>query len=222
MEKRLYKTDDGSHTLYVPEIDEHFHSTFGAVQESQHVFIEAGLNGMTKDEVTILEVGFGTGLNAMLTAMWCKDKGIKVHYVCFEKYPLLPEVWQSLNYTSVIDRGSDVLFYKIHNAEWEKDVEITDEFKIRKVNADFTSYNLKELPRFDLIYFDAFSPEKQPELWEARIFNNICENTNLNGVIVTYCAKGYVRRAIQAAGFEVERLQGPPGKREMLRGTKKL
>jgi tRNA U34 5-methylaminomethyl-2-thiouridine-forming methyltransferase MnmC len=222
METKLYKTEDGSHTLYVPELDEHYHSTFGAVQESKHIFIETGFNAIAKDEITILEVGFGTGLNAFLTALKCKEENRRVHYITIEKYPLKPECWQALNYPSITNNNSDVLFRDIHEAEWGKDVNITKEFTIRKIHADFSTYELSELTPFDLIYFDAFSPEKQPELWNQLIFNDIYKKTLTNGVIVTYCAKGNVRRAMQASGFKMERLPGPPGKREMLRGIKKL
>jgi tRNA U34 5-methylaminomethyl-2-thiouridine-forming methyltransferase MnmC len=216
----LAKTDDGSDTLFVRELGEHYHSTFGAVQESTHVFIEAGLKKCDKPKINIFEVGFGTGLNAFLTLLETVNTDLTVRYFTVEKYPLPVEIWSNLNYTAVVPRGETELYGLIHNAKWNREVKITDRFSICKLSSDFIALDYSELPLFDLIYFDAFSPEKQPELWETTIFRKLSDHCVSGGKIVTYCAKGVVRRSLMEVGFTVERIPGPPGKREMLRGTK--
>ncbi len=208
-------TEDGSHTLFVPEIDECYHSTKGAVQESRHIFIEAGLKQCQKDEINILEIGFGTGLNTLLTAL---ESDIVVSYTTVELYPILPEQALKLNYSELLENESSKLFEKIHTCELNKAVKITDNFTLTKLHADFTKLELKD--KFDVIYFDAFSPEKQPEMWSEEMFQKLYDSASENAVLTTYCAKGAVRRAMKSAGFSVERLPGPPGKREILRARK--
>ena len=218
----LVKTEDGSDTLFVRELGEHYHSTFGAVQESMHIFIKAGLRQFDQSPLNLLEVGFGTGLNAYLTVIeTIKTKQI-IRYITIERYPLPSEIWTTLNYPAIVPGGDPELFRMIHNAEWNKEVKITDYFSILKLSADLREVDYLALPRFDLIYFDAFSPEKQPELWETSIFCRLASQCSPAGKIVTYCAKGAVRRSLQEAGFHMERIPGPPGKREMLRGTRKM
>lgn len=216
----LIKTDDGSDTLFVREIGEHYHSTFGAIQESMHVFIEAGLKKCSQSPITVFEVGFGTGLNSWLTALEAAKTNQMIRYITVEKYPLPPVIWEELNYPNVLPASSPELFRKIHEAEWEKEIKINANFSILKLSSDFTKFDYSGLPLFNLVYFDAFSPDKQPELWLASIFRKISDHCAPEAKIVTYCAKGAVRRSLTEVGFAAERIPGPPGKREMLRGTK--
>lgn len=218
----LFKTDDGSDTLFVRELGEHYHSTFGAVQESMHIFISSGLRQYDKPELNLFEVGFGTGLNAYLTALETIRTKQTIRYTTIEKYPLTSEIWTTLNYPAFIPEGNPELFRKIHEAPWNEEVKIDEYFSILKLPSDLTVFDYRALPLFDLIYFDAFSPEKQPELWETKIFHQLAEHSAPMAKIVTYCAKGVVRRSLIEAGFTVERIPGPPGKREILRGTKRF
>ena len=221
MQKEVVLTEDGSHTLRVAEIDECYHSTHGAVQESMHIFINAGLKvflseeRVSEDEVRVLEVGFGTGLNAYLTLLEAEKSRKTIHYTTLELYPLSADEALMLNYPETLC-GERELFEKIHRSPWDEDNVITSFFTIHKIKADFVGYELQGL--YDVIYFDAFSSEKQPEMWMEGGFRKIYENSGNGAVITTYCAKGAVRRAMQSAGFVVERLPGPPGKREILRG----
>ena len=218
MRKEIVLTEDGSHTLRVVEIDECYHSTHGAIQESTHIFIDAGLKEFTPvDEIRVLEIGFGTGLNAFLTLLDAEKNKKNIHYTTIELYPLPADEVLLLNYPETLseDRG---LFEEIHRSPWGGDTEITSFFTLHKIKADFVGYKLQGL--YDVIYFDAFSPEKQPEMWMEDGFCKIYEHSGDRAVITTYCAKGVVRRAMQSAGFVMERLPGPPGKREILRGRK--
>lgn len=214
------ETEDGSHTLYVPSLDENYHSTHGAIQESRHVFIEAGFKATTETELTIFEVGFGTGLNALLTLNEARKTGKKINYISIEKYPLNDSVWSTLNYTEQLNYETKEDYELLHKAQWGSSQQITDNFSLLKIEADLKSFNFDQLPKTNLIYFDAFAPGKQPRLWTSQIFENIAHRTVEKGILVTYCAKGEVRRNLQSAGFIMERLPGPPGKREMLRGRK--
>ena len=211
-------TEDGSHTLRVPDIDECYHSTHGAVQESRHIFIDMGLKEfIPADEVRVLDIGFGTGLNAYLTLLEAEKNKMPVHYTTLELYPLAVDEVLQLNYPEALgtDRG---LFEALHRMPWGEDAGVSPFFTLYKVNVDFTKYKLSGL--YDVIYFDAFSPEKQSDMWSESGFRKIYEQSGKGAVITTYCAKGVVRRAMQSAGFVMERLPGPPGKREILRGRK--
>ncbi len=214
----LEETKDGSHTLYVPAMDEHYHSVNGARQESMHVFIEAGLRQVQISSINVLEVGFGTGLNAFLTLLEAEQSNRTVHYTSLELYPLSEEVVAHLNYGQLIAPEKAELFTKLHQAEWGKEVQITSNFYLHKINCDLCQSKFEE--NYDLIYFDAFAPDKQPEMWQPELFQRLFDHTRTGGILTTYCAKGVVRRAMQAAGYKVERLPGPPGKREMLRAVK--
>ena len=220
MQTKLKLTEDGSHTLFVPEIDECYHSTHGAIQESRHIFIEAGLKQCQKKEIGILEIGFGTGLNAFLTLLEAERSKKQVHYTSLELYPVAVETALLLNYPEELAPGKRQDFEKMHASEWNVEIPVTSYFNLTKVETDFTKFMFKDI--FDVVYFDAFSPEKQPEMWSEELFENIYLHCNPGAVLTTYCAKGIVRRAMQAAGFVVERLPGPPGKREILRGVKGL
>lgn len=218
-EVALVSTGDGTHTLKLRRADEHYHSTHGALQESQHVFILNGAALFQQEEhLRILEVGFGTGANALLTALWAEQVGMAVQYVGLEKYPLDGEIIRSLNYGQKLgDRAQDT-FSALHDSSWDLKQAITAFFELEKRKADVNT--LIEEALFHLIYYDAFGPRTQPEMWVPEVFGRMLRALLPGGKLVTYCAKGQVRRDLQAVGFEVERLPGPPGKREMLRATK--
>lgn len=210
------QTEDGSHTLYAPLIDETYHSTHGAINESLHVFMRAGFEQISKQKLRVLEVGFGTGLNAYLTALASSAKSA-VYYTTVEKYPLPEKFWQLFNYPAMVGQNR-ALFQSLHTSPWNVETKLTPTFYLHKIEGDFSCLLLQE--QFDLIFYDAFSPEKQPELWSEQIFEKLYNHTNSLGVLTTYCAKGAVRRAMQHAGYTVERIPGPVGKREMLRAIK--
>jgi tRNA U34 5-methylaminomethyl-2-thiouridine-forming methyltransferase MnmC len=216
-------TEDGSHSLKVDGLDEHYHSTFGALAESRHVFIEAGLKRLLSGEnkhIDVLEIGLGTGLNALLTIIESIPSGKEFHYTALEPYPLQKNIWGNLNYPELIsnERAGD-LFNSIHQADWNLYIEIATGFHMAKMKCALQDYNNEE-NLFDLLYFDAFGPDIQPDMWTDKIFQKISDMTRPAGILVTYSAKGSVRRALQNAGFEVERIPGPKGKREMIRGVK--
>jgi tRNA U34 5-methylaminomethyl-2-thiouridine-forming methyltransferase MnmC len=217
----IESTADGSNTLFVPELDEHYHSINGAVQESKYVFIEAGLRQCSKDYVSILEVGFGTGLNALLTLLEAEKSKKYIHYCGVELYPLPIDLIRKLNYTQDLPLSDQNLYLKLHEADWGINNNITNFFSIIKLAEDFTRLEKNLSDNFDLIYFDAFAPDKQSEMWTQDIFDLLYSKTTEGGILTTYCAKGIVRRMLQSAGYIVERLPGPPGKREMLRAVKR-
>jgi tRNA U34 5-methylaminomethyl-2-thiouridine-forming methyltransferase MnmC len=207
----IQSTADGSPTLFVPELDEHYHSINGAIQESRHVYVEAGFNQRLLPVVSILELGFGTGLNVLLTAMEAEKKGITIHYTGLEKFPLSQEIITELHFSET----DDALFQAIHQAEWNIPVRVNAFFTLHKIQTDFADFDFSGF--YDVVYYDAFAPDKQPEVWSQEIFDQLFAAMNLGGILTTYCAKGNIRRMMQQAGFTVERIPGPPGKREMLR-----
>lgn len=217
MNAQITLTEDGSHTLFVPEIDECYHSSHGAIQESLHIFIEAGLKQCNKTDIRILEVGFGTGLNALLAFAEAEKTGKRIHYITLEKFPIELNKALLLNFPELIDYNLKEAFERMHLCNWNEPKNISPFFTLEKLNVDFTTYN--HTGQYDVIFFDAFSPEKQPEMWTEEQFRKIAAHCNPGAILTTYCAKGAVRRAMQTAGFSVERLPGPPGKREILRGT---
>ena len=218
---KLEQTADGSYTLYVPELDEHYHSVKGALTESQHIFIDMGLKHSTVTEPRILEIGLGTGLNCFLTLMTAEETQRKVHYTGIERFPLDIETISLLDYPSIIGKGHKEDYLAIHQAPWQEDAVLSPWFTLHKIEGDFTHYTFNK--GYDIIYFDAFAPEKQPEMWEQSLFDSLYHVLNEGGILTTYCAKGVVRRMLQTAGFVVERLAGPPGgKREILRATKPI
>ena len=209
------KTQDGSHTLFSERADEHYHSLFGAVQESEHIFIRAGLEGYRKpeEELRVLEIGFGTGLNALLTRMWAEKKRQKVRYLGVEAFPLEEDTVAKLNYAGLLGFSEDI-FLKFHRAT--KQLEVAPFFTIRLLHKRFQDF-FPENQTFDVVFFDAFSPESQPEMWTEEGFAKLFHALSDGGVLVTYSCKGTVKRALKAAGFRIEKLPGPPGKREFLR-----
>lgn len=214
-------TGDGSSTLYHPELDEHYHSIHGAYTESMHVFIQSGLRAVWDglEEVKMLEVGFGTGLNAWLTALEADRTQKRIRYTGLEYHPLSKEVITQLQLPLLHDHhGGPDLWQKIHDAEWNKPTALSPWFEIQKMEMDWTNEQPDGL--FDLIYYDAFAPNKQPEMWAPSLLKKSFYLLAKGGVWITYTAKGSVRRGLQEAGFRVEKIPGPPGKREMLRAWK--
>lgn len=203
---KIIVTSDGSHSLLNTDLDETYHSIHGAVQESLHVFIKNGLD-LCKDPVNVFEVGFGTGLNALLTA----QTGRLVNYTSIEAFPI-GDLWRELNF-------SNEVFKKIHECPWEEFYVITEKFRLKKIENDLRSFQV-EPNSYDVIYFDAFAPSKQPEMWEFPVLEKVCSSLKSGGIFVTYCAKGQLKRDLKSLGLTVETLSGPPGKKEMTRGTK--
>ena len=219
MKRQLMKTNDGSMTIHLPEINEQYHSKHGALQEAQHVFIKMGLEYKRKDSnfLNVLEIGFGTGLNCLLTLE--NNTDLNIHYTAVEAYPVSKEEWQAMDYGSLLDSQESNYNYKLlHESQWGKSTAILSNFILDKQQKTFQEINDEQ--SIDLIYFDAFGPRVQPELWTEEIFKIMYKALKEGGALTTYCAKGSVRRAMQDVGFTVERLEGPPGKREMLRATK--
>lgn len=214
----LELTADGSHTLFVPHLNEHYHSVNGAIQEANHVFLDAGLHECRKNEVSVFEVGLGTGLNALLTALYAEKYQKIIRYTSIEAFPLSLDIVEKLNYASIEDTS---LYHKLHEVEWESEQDISENFILTKIEADFTSFDFSKLEnQIDVIYFDAFAPDIQGAMWSQSIFDAMYSICKPDGILTTYCAKGVVRRSMQAAGFAVERIPGPLGKREMLRARK--
>jgi tRNA U34 5-methylaminomethyl-2-thiouridine-forming methyltransferase MnmC len=211
----LLKTSDGSHTIFVPELNEHYHSVHGAVQESALVYIRNGLEFCSADPLSVFEVGFGTGLNALLTATAASVSKRTIKYTSIEKFPVPDHLLHQLNHTSFAGEKAGEIFDKIHKAKWGEFEKITGNFHLRKMICDLVSDPVEG--EYDLIYFDAFGPDKQPEIWTPEVFKKISDITLAGGVFVTYSAKGTVKRLLKSNGFKVELLPGPPGKREMIR-----
>lgn len=222
MEREIIKTGDGSTTIHLPQWNEQYHSKHGAIQEAKHVFIEMGLKKTLEqepDEIAILEIGFGTGLNALVTWQEMRNKDIKINYTGVEAYPVLKEELQHLNFAEELnEEGATEIFTRFHAAKWEIPEQITENFSLTKQQKFFEEITDKD--HYALIYFDAFGARVQPDLWTESIFKIMYDSLKQQGVLVTYAAKGSVRRAMLSVGFKVERLPGPPGKREMLRATK--
>ena len=219
MKRKIITTSDGSTTIHIEDWDEQYHSKHGAIQEAYHVFIKHGLSQFNDQYLSILEIGFGTGLNALITLIEAEKHNLSIGYTGVEAFPVSQEEFQQLNYIPELNAISfEESFKKMHDAPWESPIGITDNFLLHKQKKDFMEIEDKGL--FNLIYFDAFGARVQPELWTEAIFIKMFNALKHNGILVTYAAKGSVRRAMQAVGFKVERLPGPPGKREMLRAIK--
>ncbi|MGB1268451.1 MAG: tRNA (5-methylaminomethyl-2-thiouridine)(34)-methyltransferase MnmD [Flavobacteriaceae bacterium] len=220
MKREIIITSDGSTSINLPELNEQYHSKKGAINEAYHVFIRMGLD-LFSDDISILEIGFGTGLNAFITYLESERRQLNVNYVGVEAYPVLPEEVALLNYVPQLkaEKFKDK-FEKMHAVSWEESHSISHTYALTKRKQLFE--DIKDENAFDLIYYDAFGSRVQPALWEESIFEIMFKALKNNGVLVTYAAKGSARRAMQKVGFTVERLDGPPGKREMLRATKKV
>ena len=219
MEREIIKTRDGSTTIHIKDWDECHHSRFGAIQEAQHVFIKNGLSLFENQSVAILEIGFGTGLNAFITFLEAQKLNQIIDYVGVEAYPILTEEVGSLNYVSELnaDRES-LIFEKMHECNWEEQIVLRRHFSLTKRNQFFA--DIDDVEKFDLIYFDAFGYDVQPELWSTEIFEKMYKSLKNSGVLVTYAARGVIKRSMKEVGFAVEKLEGAPGKREMFRARK--
>jgi tRNA U34 5-methylaminomethyl-2-thiouridine-forming methyltransferase MnmC len=220
MKRQVIETADGSKTLYIPELNEQYHSVNGAFTESEHVFLKNGYLHHTAASPIIFEVGFGTGLNALLTALKAEEQKRNTKFISIEKYPVNANELKKLEYGNRISDKAVKLFDQLHQAPWNKEVKISAYFTLHKIEADLTTLSLKKLDPFNLIYFDAFAPDVQPKIWRPSIFEYIFNASRKGAVFVTYSAKGEIRRRLTASGFKMERLPGPPGKREMLRGVR--
>lgn len=223
MQRKIIKTADGSDTITIDELDVTYHSRHGAVEESMHVFINAGLDYFHKQHpeqtnIRLFEMGLGTGLNVLLSCAYVKGENISIEYTAIEQHPLTGNEFTGLNYVDLVEGINIELFERIHDSSWGMQNAITDKISLHKVHDDLKNYTTSN--KYDVVYYDAFAPAAQPELWTVDVFSKLYNMMSDNGVLVTYCSKGIVRRAMISAGFTVEKLQGPPGKREMLRARK--
>lgn len=220
-ELEIFNTQDGSHSVFSPIFGVSYHSKYGAIQESQHVFIAAGLleRAANQKEISVLEIGFGTGLNALMTLLEAERRHLTIHYTGVENYPLSLEEASTLNYPEVLEVPTQrSVFEEMHRIPWGEAKDLSPSFNFTKLKQKFEDLNLKDT--FDVIYFDAFAPSAQPELWEPEVLGIMYDALKANGILVTYCAKGSVKRALKSLGFTIEALKGPPGKREMTRAKK--
>lgn len=223
-EVKIIITSDGSHSLFNTELNETYHSIHGAIQESVHVFIKNGLDYLaqrnSQTEIKILEVGFGTGLNALLTLQYSLEHLAKISYESLEAFPIENETAMQLNYPNALSfPQAEKYFLQLHQSPWDEQVEISNTFSFHKRHIKLEEANLVS-EKFDLIYFDAFAPSKQPEMWGLPIFEKIERSMKSGGVLVTYCAKGQFKRDLKSLGLKVESLPGPPGKFQMVRALK--
>ncbi len=224
-EVKLIQTEDGSSSLFLPELNETYHSFHGALGESQHVFIRMGLEHWLKEhpeakELRIFEVGFGTGLNALLALAFAEAHRINIHYTSLEPFPLSEETAAQLNYGSLVAEGRFARdFHALHAAPWGEEVQIGTSFILKKEKAKLEAYVAEEAA-FDAVFFDAFAPSKQAELWEKELLQKVARLMAPAAVFTTYCAKGQLKRDLKAIGLQVGTLPGAPGKKEMVRATK--
>jgi tRNA U34 5-methylaminomethyl-2-thiouridine-forming methyltransferase MnmC len=219
-DNQFFITDDGSHTLLSSEHGVSYHSKHGAITETYHVFIDAALRfkAAVQKDIRILEIGFGTGLNAYITLLEAIKRNLNIDYTAVEAYPITLEDAVQLNYKDQIDSEYSALFIELHKASWDKESAIHDQFYLRKALKKIETITAENT--YDIIYFDAFAPNAQPELWNKDIMQRMYNALKPTGLLTTYCAKGVVKRTMKAVGFTVERLPGPPGKREMTRALK--
>ncbi|WP_136668053.1 tRNA (5-methylaminomethyl-2-thiouridine)(34)-methyltransferase MnmD [Flavobacterium sp. H122] len=219
MERKIITTLDGSTTIQLVDWDECYHSKMGAIQEAYHVFIQNGLDFFDKKPVSILEIGFGTGLNAFITCLEAQKRNQMIQYSGVEAYPVSLDEALAMNYPSQLDAvNGEEIFKQLHLVDWETENSIGDNFRLIKRKQFFN--DIDDVGRFDLIYFDAFGFQVQPELWSVEIFQKMYNALKGSGVLVTYAARGVVKRNLKEVGFEVKKVPGPPGKREMMIGFK--
>lgn len=213
---RIVQTKDGSNTVLNTELGSTYHSRHGAITESKHVFLDKGLRKQLERQVTditLLEMGLGTGLNALLTLKEVLQQPVRINYHSLELYPIPESVWSTFKLPNELS-DFETEFEEMHTSDWGMKIQLSDNFEITKHQISLLDF-VGDV-RFDVVYFDAFEPETQPELWTEEVFSRLFEMMNLEGVLTTYCCKGYVRRNMISAGFVVEKVAGPPGKREML------
>ena len=217
---KIITTSDGSHSIQSGQFEVSYHSIHGAIQESQHVFIEAALYhkmATQKDNIRILEIGFGTGLNALMTQLEADKNQVTIDYHTYEKYPISIEQAAALNYPAQLNTDTTSL-QQLHTCPWETTIPLSEQFTFTKWQKDFVDIDTTDY--FDIIYFDAFAPNAQAELWEAALLAKMYAALRQNGLLTTYCAKGAVKRCLKSVGFTIESIPGPPGKREMTRAIK--
>lgn len=220
MKREIIQTSDGSTTIHLPDWDECYHSKHGAIQEAKHVFIKNGLSLFEGKSISILEIGFGTGLNAFITYLEAQKYKQTIDYVGVEAYPISAEEVLQMNYVAELEAEAESpVFEKMHQCDWEEKIAISNDFGLTKRKQFFNE--ISDEDKFDLIYFDAFGYRVQPELWSTEIFERMYKALKKDSVLVTYAARGVVKRSMQEVGFTVEKLEGPPGKREMFRATKR-
>lgn len=218
MERKIIKTLHGDHTIFVPELNEHYHSTTGAIEEALHVYIQHGLKNMDTDKISVLEIGFGTGLNAFLSALYAKENNIEINYTGIEKYPLERKILSELNYADFFE-NSQLLFTQITDCHWGENNIIHPYFSLTKTEADINDIILPE-NTYDIVFYDAFAPDKQPDMWTEILLQNIYNSLKINGILTTYTAKGFVKQNLRNVGFTVKRLKGAGQKRHMLNALK--
>ena len=219
MKREILITQDGSTTIHLPDWNENYHSKHGAIQEAKHVFIKNGLSLFENRNVSILEIGFGTGLNAFITFLEAKKLNQKIDYYGVEAYPVIAEEVLQMNYVASLNaENQEAVFKKMHESDWEKKIIFDDHFCLTKRKQFFDE--IVDENKYDLIYFDAFGYRVQPELWSTEIFQKMYNSLKSNSYLVTYAARGVVKRSLTEVGFTVEKLEGPPGKREMFRAFK--
>lgn len=216
--EKIILTADGSHSLFSERFRENYHSTFGAITESRHIFINNGLKRISADQINILEVGFGTGLNCLLTFLEIYNTYQKVRYDAIDPFPINEVILSNLNYPAKLGKESKEIYNSIISSAWEEDISINDSFILRKINKKLEEFASKIT--YHLVYFDAFSPEVQPEMWSVTNFKKIYDAMMPEGLLLTYSCKGDVKRALKSAGFSISKLPGPPGKREILMAKK--
>ncbi|MFT3932315.1 MAG: tRNA (5-methylaminomethyl-2-thiouridine)(34)-methyltransferase MnmD [Chitinophagaceae bacterium] len=225
MKRNIILTTDGSHSIAIPEMGVTYHSSHGAIQESEHVFIKTGLHYLqatfpSLSEIRVFEMGFGTGLNALLTLIEAEKKQQQIFYHSIERFPLQQDLYQSLNYCTALQRADlQAQFDLLHDSPWNIKTDINPNFSLLKTQENLASFTSSE--KFHLVYFDAFAPENQPELWTQEVFEKLFYMMEPGGVLTTYCSKSIVRKAMKAAGFTVEKIPGPPHKREIVRAAKR-
>ena len=222
LNRQVIITDDGSATILIPSLKECYHSTFGALTESMHIFIEAGLKHVSNNEkkVCILEVGLGTGLNALLTSIYSFEKNLNISYFALEPFPITEEEFGLLNYSKLLKNDNAFVWHKkILSPSKNAFVPIHSKFEIKVENSSIQNWDAN-LMQYNLIFFDAFAPEVQPEMWESEILTKLYNSLMAGGTLVTYCCKGEIKRRLLSCGFSVEKLPGPPGKREFIRARK--
>jgi tRNA U34 5-methylaminomethyl-2-thiouridine-forming methyltransferase MnmC len=219
--KKLIITEDGSHSIELVGQEEQYHSVHGAIQESQHVYIDYGLHQIAKDKdsISVLEIGMGTGLNVLLTYLYSQKNDINIKYHTLEPYPLEEDIWEQLNYTRQLSCSDcQEVFDKIHSSKWNDHYQLSDSFEFFKEDTGIIERELQG--KYDVIYFDAFNPDLEPNLWTEEVFRKIYESMNQNSLLTTYSTKGIVKRALKSCGFKIDKKPGPTGKREILNAWK--
>ncbi len=214
MKKEVVVTGDGSKTIHMPELNESYHSTHGALQEAEHVFVKYGLAQLEKGRLDVFELGFGTGLNAILAYRYAKQNNVLINYIGIEAFPVPAEMVDALDYTNFLSEDEREVFRKMHEVVWGDKIRLSDLFIFQKVEQKIEDY-IEGVGTVDIVFFDAFGPRAQGDLWQPSILGKMARKLREKGMLTTYCAQGQFRRDLKSVGFEVTKVPGPPGKREM-------